>query len=76
VADPLLGERLEAVERAVAQEAEILADLNRSRAQTDELLSALLTAHTRTLARLRRLTQTLRDAGADVSAPPGPDSTS
>ena len=58
--DPLLGERLEAVERAVEREAELLGALETSRAQTEELFTGLLEAHARTLARLRRLTATMR----------------
>ena len=60
VPDPLLGERLEAVERAVEREAELLGALETSRAQTEELFTALLEAHARTLARVRRLTATMR----------------
>ncbi len=61
--DPLLGERLEAVERAVAREAEILSALEESRQQTEELFTTLLTSHSRTLDRLRRLTATMRGDG-------------
>lgn len=58
--DPLLGERLEAVERAVEREAELLSALEASRAETEELFTNLLEAHSRTLGRLRRLTATMR----------------
>ncbi len=67
--DPLLGERLEAVERAVAREAELLSTLEASREQTEELFASLLEAHSATLARLRRLTATMRGDAEPSSSP-------
>ncbi|GAC1340943.1 MAG: hypothetical protein NVSMB29_10610 [Candidatus Dormibacteria bacterium] len=73
--DPLLGERLEAVERAVAREAELLTALEESRQQTEELFTTLLEAHSRTLERLSRLTATMRGE-REPSATNGARSTS